>query len=247
MPSHITETILPYGPETAQFGELFRPVGTPRGVVVVIHGGFWHERYTLSLGRPLAQDLAVNGWIAWNLEYRRIENGGGWPTTFDDIAAGIDKLADVPDLPTSRVIALGHSAGGHLALWACARTAFTGAWASPKVAVTAAISQAGVANLKSAVADGLGAGAAQSFMGGGIDDRYLTADPTLQIPLQVPIWCVHAPDDADVPFSQSVDYVAAAQSAGARAHLVKVGGGHYGLIDPHSAAWAAILKILERL
>lgn len=247
MPSDTAETILRYGPGTEQFGELFRPAGPPHGVVVVIHGGFWHERYTLSLGRPLARDLASNGWIAWNLEYRRIENGGGWPGTFDDIAAGIDKLAELPDLPTSNVVALGHSAGGQLALWACARPTFIGAWANPKVAVTAGISQAGIANLTTAVADGLGAGAAQSFMAGRVDDRYLTADPTLQIPLPVPVWCVHARDDADVPFSQSANYVAAARAAGARAHLVEVDGGHYGLIDPHSTAWEATRKILERL
>ncbi len=109
-----------YGPHPAQFGELTRPEGTSRGTVVVIHGGFWRARYDLSLGRPLAADLAARGYTAWNLEYRRVGNGGGWPATFADVAAGIDLLADL-DVDTCAVVAIGHSAGGHLAAWAAGR------------------------------------------------------------------------------------------------------------------------------
>ena len=70
--------------------------GEPLGTVVVIHGGFWRARYDLSLGRPLAADLAARGYAAWNLEYRRALAGGGWPGTFEDVAAGIDLLATLP-------------------------------------------------------------------------------------------------------------------------------------------------------
>jgi len=77
-----------YGSDPAQFGELTLPDGRALGTVVVLHGGFWGARYDLSLGRPLAADLAARGYAAWNLEYRRSGNGGGWPATFEDVAAG---------------------------------------------------------------------------------------------------------------------------------------------------------------
>ena len=109
-----------YGSDPAQFGELTLPDGRALGTVVVLHGGFWGARYDLSLGRPLAADLAARGYAAWNLEYRRSGNGGGWPATFEDVAAGIDLLATLPVDP-SRVAAIGHSAGGHLGAWAAAR------------------------------------------------------------------------------------------------------------------------------
>ena len=242
-----SETIA-YGEGPSQFGELFRPGGTARGVVVVIHGGFWHEQYDVSLGRPLAKDLAANGWIAWNLEYRRIENGGGWPTTFDDIAAGIDKLADISHIATDKIVTLGHSAGGHLGVWAAARPGLVGSnWANPKVGVTAAISQAGVLNLAAAAAMHLGNDAVQEFMGGKVDNRYLSADPTSQIPLKVPVWCIHGSSDTTVPISQSIDYVKAAKAAGGRAELVEVDGDHFDLINPSTQAWQKTLAILDSL
>ena len=114
-------TIHSYGPDPAQFGELWVPRAPGhRGVVVILHGGFWQARYDLSLGRPLAADLAARGYAAWNLEYRRVSGGGGWPGTFGDVAAGIDLLATLP-VDTSRVVVVGHSAGGHLAAWAAGR------------------------------------------------------------------------------------------------------------------------------
>src|SRR5919112_3561609 len=79
-----------YGDDPAQWADLYRSDGPSRGVVVVIHGGFWRARYDASLGRPLATDLAGRGWTAWNLEYRRVGNGGGGAPTVDDGAAGID-------------------------------------------------------------------------------------------------------------------------------------------------------------
>ena len=83
------------------------------------------RQYDLSLGRPLAESLVGHGWAACNLEYRRVGpadgGGGGTPETFDDVAAGIDRLARVDGLDTSVVITLGHSAGGHLAAWAAGR------------------------------------------------------------------------------------------------------------------------------
>ncbi|MDQ3155270.1 MAG: alpha/beta hydrolase [Actinomycetota bacterium] len=247
MNNSTVETIT-YGDDPSQFGELTRPDGTPRGVVVVIHGGFWKAEYDRSLGQPLAKDLAARGWIAWNLEYRRVGNGGGWPHTLDDVAAGIDKLADIPDVPTDKVVTLGHSAGGHLAVWAAGRPGLDGTdWADPRVPVTAAIAQAGVLDFTQASKLHLGGGAAEALLGGKDDDRYLLADPMRQIPLKVPVWCVHGTSDTTVPISQSIDYVKAAKAAGAQAELIEVDGDHFVVIDPSSEAWRKTLGVLDSL
>jgi acetyl esterase/lipase len=233
-----------YGDDPSQYGELYLPSGTPRGVVVVIHGGFWLDQYDLELGRPLATSLAAEGWAAWNLEYRRTGSGGGDPATFDDVAAGIDKLADL-DLDLTRVVTLGHSAGGHLATWAASRGRFE-QWAGG-VAVTHVISQAGVLDLVAAHEENLGGGAVERFLGHppGPDDARL--DPQQQVPLDVPVWCVHGDSDDIVPVSQSQAYVAAATGAGATAEMVQVDGDHFVVVDTTSPVWKTQLEILDSI
>ncbi len=216
-------------------------------MVVVIHGGFWKAAYDAALGRPLAQALVADGWTAWNLEYRRVGNGGGYPHTLDDVAAGIDALADQDGLDLSTVVTLGHSAGGQLAVWAAGRGRHE-RWRPVRVPVTAVVSQAGVLDLASAYQAGAGDGAVGRFLGVEPGDpAYDLADPSRQPPLEVPVWCVHARDDDTVPFALSAEYVARARAAGAPAHLVEVPGGHFGVIDPASAAWAATLEVLDRI
>jgi acetyl esterase/lipase len=236
--------IIEYGDDPAQHAELWQPPGPSKGVVVVIHGGFWKAAYDLSLGRPLAADLATRGWTAWNIEYRRVGNGGGLPETFDDVAAAIDELAEVDGLDTSTVVTLGHSAGGHLATWAAARGRFR--W-PVRVPVTHVISQAGVLDLGSAYRDGLGSGAVQALVGGPPGPAYDEVDPARQIPLDVPVWCVHGLGDDIVPVSQSREYVDRARAAGAPAELVEVEGDHFVVIDPDSEAWRRTLQILDDL
>ena len=251
VPDRRPDRRIAYGDDPSQFGELSLPDGTPRGVVVVIHGGFWKAEYDLSLGRPLASALVRDGWATLNLEYRRVGppgsggtgGGGGSPATLDDVAAGIDALADVDGLDLSTVVTLGHSAGGHLAAWAASRGRFE-RWAGG-VDVTAVVSQAGVLDLRAAHRDGLGGGAVAAFLGhppGPADDP---ADPRRQLPLDVPLWCVHGRQDDIVPIAQSEEYVAAATAAGARAKLVAVDGDHFVVIDPTSDAWAKTLQILD--
>jgi len=239
--------VLTYGDDPEQKAELHRPAARSHGVVVVLHGGFWRSEYDFSLGRPLAESLARHGWTALNLEYRRAGNGGGFPETFDDVTAGIDLLADVDDLDTSRVITLGHSAGGQLAVWAAGRPKLDEVrWSNPRVAVTAAVSQAGVLDLHSAVDDWLGGGAVEGFLG---TDRATLdlADPLARVPLDVPVWCIHGRDDLQVPIEQSRTYVKAARAAGARAALATVDGDHFVLIDTTTSAWTRTLEILDEL
>ena len=253
-----------YGADPAQFGELWLPEGAAAGTVVVIHGGFWRARYDLSLGRPLAADLAARGYAAWNLEYRRALAGGGWPGTFEDLAAGIDLLATLP-VDTSRVIAVGHSAGGHLAAWAAGRdklpkgTPGAPAGGEPSraggsgrafVAVTGVVSQAGVLALADCARERVGGTAAIDLMGGGPDElpeEYRLADPIAVVPLGVPVRCLHSRADGDVPYSYSERYVVAATAAGGRATLTETHGDHFTLIDPASPDWAAAIAALQEL
>jgi len=229
-----------YGDHPSQHGELTLPDGTPRGVVVVVHGGFWKAEYDLSLGRPLAASLVSRGWAAWNLEYRRVGGGGGTPETFDDVAAGIDRLADVDGLDTSVLLTLGHSAGGHLATWAAGRR-------DARVPVTGAVSQAGVLDLVRADELGLGGGAVAALLGHPPTEDDAAYDPYQQLPLEVPVRCVHGTADDVVPVEISQRYVAAASDAGGDARLTEVDGDHFVVIDPASEAWARTLELLDEL
>ena len=225
---------LSYGPDPAQFGELYLPSAERRpGTVVVLHGGFWRARYDCSLGRPLAADLAARGYVAWNLEYRRVGIGGGWPNTLDDVAAGIDRLAGL-DVDTTRVVAVGHSAGGQLAVWAAGR-------AAPRVPLTGVVAQAGVLDLVTAATTGVGHTAVLDLLGGGPDevaDRYAAADPLGQVPVRARVVCLHSAADDEVPIAQSRAYVSAATAAGGDVVLIETAGDHYTMIDPATPDWA---------
>ncbi|WP_207767422.1 alpha/beta hydrolase [Arthrobacter glacialis] len=237
--SDITVQRYAYGPDPTQWAELFLPFQRSlEGVVVVIHGGYWRSAYSADLGAPLAADLARHGVAAWNLEYRRMGNGGGWPTTFLDVAAGIDALAIAASehgLGLGSVVILGHSAGGQLGVWAAGRSTFpAGAvGAQPAVAVTGVVSQSGLLNLGQAQQLGLSNNAVTALLGPNV----AFADPLAAVPLPVPVLAIHAVHDADVPASQSESYVAAAVEAGGDARLIRVPGDHMDLIDVGSASY----------
>lgn len=248
-----------YGSHPEQWADLYLPEGNDhRGIVVVIHGGYWRDRYTAELGVPAAQDLARHGFAVWNLEYRRAgtdgaPGAGGWPATFEDVAAGIDLLADLaaPSDP-ERIVALGHSAGGHLGVWAAGRHALPpGApGAGPRVRLSAVVSQAGVLDLLAAERRSLGDGAAVNFMGGTseqLPEAFALADPLRAVPIGVPVHAVHSREDEAVPFDLSVDYVATARKAGDPAELHETTGGHFDLIEPDKPAYRVCRELLEDL
>jgi acetyl esterase/lipase len=253
---------LAYGPAPDQFGVLHVPAGTgPWPVVVILHGGFWRARYDHSLGTPLALDLAAHGFAAWNVEYRRVGNGGGWPITALDVAAAVDLLARLTPSPAhldgnaaasldlSRVVALGHSAGGHLAAWLGGRARLGAPFPPPVVAVTGVVSQAGVLDLEAAVDDRLGDGATVAFLGAPrVSGWQEAASPIRLLPFGVPIRCVHGDRDDTVPIAQSSRFVAAARHAGDDAELIVVpGGDHFGVITPGDPAWDACRQAVRDL
>ncbi|MBT9254671.1 alpha/beta hydrolase [Phycicoccus sp. MAQZ13P-2] len=237
-----------YGPHEAQFAELTRPTSRSRGVVVVLHGGFWLAEYDISLARPLAADLVRRGWTALAVEYRRVGDGGGVPATLDDVSAALDLLAD-RGLADGPVVTLGHSAGGQLAVWSAARRRLE-RWRGAQVVPTHVVSQAGVLDLRTAADEDLGGGAVPGFLGGSPQERpeaYAWADPVALVPVEAPVWCVHGPDDGTVPIAQSQAYVRAALATGGAATLVEVPGDHLDQVDTGSDAWARTVAVLDGL
>ena len=229
-----------YGSHFHQYADLFLPSGAdgPLPVAVVLHPGFWREQYTLETSEDLARDLARRGWAAWNVEYRRVGevSEGGYPATLVDVAAAIDALRDLEaPLDLARVVTVGQSAGGHLALWAATREA---------------VSQAGMPDLRGADRERLGDGAATAFMGGHADDlpdAYAAASPIERLRLGVPQLLVHGDADDVVPASQSSAYAEAARAAGDEVDLVlRPGEDHFVHMDPAGGAWGDVVAWLGR-
>jgi acetyl esterase/lipase len=189
--------------------------------------------------KALAADLTRRGRAAWNIEYRRLGRmqGGGWPATFDDVAAAIDHLAELDDarLDLGSVAAVGHSAGGQLALWAAARS-------GARVPIRRVVGQAAVCDLANA------GERAHALMGGTLDEvpeRYARADPMRLLPLGLPVLLVHGADDETVPLIRSRRYAQAAHKAGDAVELVEPSrGGHRVHLDPRSQAWEAAARWL---
>ena len=214
-----------YGDDPSQFGVLYGE----GPVAVVLHGGFWKAEYDLTLMDALCEDLAQRGWAAWNVEYRRLGNGGGVPETLEDVSAAIDFLAEL-DVDRSRVVTVGHSAGGHLAAWAATRD-------NPRVAVTGVVSQAGVLDLARAAELNLSNGVVNRFLGG---QPTSVASPIERLPLGVPALLTHGGLDDTVPVEISETF---ARASGATL-VVEPDEDHYGHLDPANPLWQAVVKWL---
>jgi acetyl esterase/lipase len=215
-----------YGGDESQVAELFEPDDRPAGTAVVLHGGFWRDRYDRHLMDELSVVLVRRGWRAWNLEYRRLGSGGGWPATGDDVRTAVETLVG------PGAVAIGHSAGGHLALWAAAEGL-----------VRAAVGQAPVSDLREADRLRLSHGVVADLLGAA--PAYAAASPAERLPLGVPQLMVHGEDDAIVPIAMSRAYERVARAAGDDVELVALPGvGHFEHLDPGSEAWAAVVRWL---
>lgn len=251
--------LLAYGAGPLQFGELYVPKGSgSHPVVILIHGGFWRCAYRLTLMQALAGDLVQKGIAVWNIEYRRVGDvGGGWPGTLQDIAYAADyltTLASTYALDLTRVVAVGHSAGGQLALWLGARSRLpknNRITASNTLSLAGVVSLAGACDLKLVWQLNLGQGAATEFLGGGPDkvpERYATASPAALLPLGIPQVLIHGKRDDLVPFMVSQEYVQKAVLVGDRVRLIELPeADHFALIDPTSTAWAIAMAEIWNL
>lgn len=237
---------LSYGSDPNQFVDLRFPSqkdkSRPSPVVMNIHGGFWRAKYSLDHAGHLCAALTALGLATANLEYRRVGNqGGAWPGTFEDIRAAYQFLiqnAQKHNFSTEKVVVMGHSAGGQLALCLAAH----------EPAVKHVISLAGVVDLQRAYQLHLSNDAVVEFLRGTpseVPDHYREADPMqLSLP-RVRQWLIHGSADDVVPPEFSREYVASKQNRRGTqtegAHLLEIrGANHYDLIDPRSQAWEQV-------
>jgi acetyl esterase/lipase len=251
---------LSYGTDTLQYGKLYLPKGTGNyPVAILIHGGFWRNPFDLTLMRPLAHDLVKRGIAIWNIEYRRIgDPGGGWPGTLLDVAQAADYVSTIAStyrLDPQRIIAIGHSAGGHLACWLAARQRLPEGSPLKRInaplALRGAISLAGVVDLVQSERLHLGKHAARELLGGKpeqLPERYQEASPAALLPLGIPQILVHGTSDDRVPLLVSQDYTQKARAAGDQVTLIEVPDTtHLDVIDPTSSAWQQTLVAMQQI
>jgi acetyl esterase/lipase len=245
-----------YGSGEFQFGELRLPKNADDAkaqypVVVILHGGCWLSQYGLSYMSHLAADLSRAGIATWNLEYRRLGNpGGGWPGTFDDVSRGADhlrELAKIYPLNLRRTVILGHSAGGHLALWLAARRNFPKGWAfymAVPLPLRGVISLAGIADLRR-TGTACDKEVARVMEGGPV---YTQLSPIELLPFRVPSLIVQGDADPIIPTPMATEFVEAARKKGDATQLMLMEkAGHFELVDPQSSVWPLVRREVVRL
>ena len=249
-PAPEPDLTVPYGSRPEQVIDLRLPRPAVRApLIVLVHGGFWRPAYDRRHIGPMASALAAAGYVVAVPEYRRAGMADeGWTGPFNDIAAALDRVGAVAEAhgaDTGRITWAGHSAGGHLVLWAAARPGLPAGspWRDVGLSPpTHVVSLAGCSSLRLCAEWNLGAGAVRLLMGGGPDEvpeRYAVADPSALPAPPVPVTLVHGVDDDTVPLRMSQAFTAG--------RLVEIpGAGHYDLIDPQSPAWPRVLSVLAR-
>lgn len=226
-----------YGEAPQHFADLRYPKsGSTESVIVNIHGGFWRAKYDLLHAGHLCAALTAHGLLTVNLEYRRIgNNGGGWPGSLQDIRQALQHLKEDAKLKKRRIILVGHSAGGQLAIAAAAHEP-----------VASLVSLAGVLDLQRAYELRLSNDAVVQFLGGTlleVPSRYREADPMqLKLSTSIKQGIIHGSADDVVPVSFSRDYVEKKEKAKENVRLLEIqGADHFDLIDPRSKAWTQVV------
>jgi acetyl esterase/lipase len=250
-PSKTSQTATPSHEKTARAGDPGGGAPNKFPVAIVIHGGCWSAEYDLGYMGNASAALTRAGIATWTIEYRRVgDTGGGWPGTFQDVAKAADyvrELAKQYPLDLKRVVAVGHSAGGHLALWLAARhklPATSELYASKPIALRGVVSLAGIADLAQAGAENVCGDMAYQLMGGKPDtlaSRYQQGSPSESLPLGVEQVLVHGESDKLVPHKLSVEYESRARKSGDDVKLVSIpGAGHFELVVPTANAWQQV-------
>jgi acetyl esterase/lipase len=243
-----------YGPDTLQHADLRLPKGTgPFPVAVVVHGGCWRAWHTCRHMEEVAQCLTDKGWATWNVEYRTVDRpGGGWPGTFLDVGAATDYLRELAaEFPVdlTHVVAVGHSAGGHLALWLAARPRIpsgTQLYLGDPLQMAGVVSLAGIPDLRryyETQNDACGEGV-RLVVGGPPDSassRYVEASPAELLPLRVPQLLIHGEADKNVPLVNAQTYARRAREHGDHLDLAVIPrAAHFELMAPRAKAWERI-------
>jgi acetyl esterase/lipase len=256
-PRQAPDAVVRYGEAPSQIVELFEPKGAgPFPVVVLLHGGcYLKELGGLRETSGIARDLANRGFAVWNVEYRRLgEAGAGYPGTFQDVADAIDQLRDeaaARHLDLTRVVAVGHSAGGQLALWAAARSRIPAAsplYRAHPLPIGAVVSLAGIGDLErhgDVFSHACGADTFGRLLGP--KPSFTDTSPARMLPTGVPVVLVHGVYDHVMPPFTGREYAAEVTKAGDRAELVVIpDAGHFDLVIPTTPAWRAVADAIAR-
>ena len=256
LPHPAADHRLRYGNEPSQFGELrLPPTLGPHPVVIVIHGGCWLAEYGLDYMSAFSDALAAAGAATWSIEYRRVgDQGGGWPGTFVDVGRAADHLREIApqyDLDLDRVAAVGHSAGGHLALWLAGRAGLERddpLRGSLPIRLSGVVTQAGIPDLASYTSpDGCGS-AVPGLLGG--DPPFplqllRRSSPVEMLPLGVDTTLVIGDRDTIVPSSQARSFADAARRMGETVVVTEIAGaGHFELVDPSHPGFRVIREAI---
>lgn len=255
-PRATADARIPYGSSPAQVVELFLPKGKgPHPVVVLVHGGcFLAEYQGLPQTSGIAADLAGRGYAVWNVEYRKLgEDGAGYPGTFQDVAAAVDRIrteAPTYKLDSRRVVAVGHSAGGHLALWAASRgklSTDSQLRRAEPLKIRAVVSLGGIGDLKAH------AGVFSGACGPTISQvappgTYAETSPGELLPSGAAVTMIHGEFDHVMPPGTGRDYAAKVRASGDTAEAIEIKGvGHFDPVIPTTDAWkTVVVPAIER-
>jgi acetyl esterase/lipase len=243
--------VIPYGAGEYQFAEYWHPGTSEPALIILIHGGCWLNEYGLDHIRALASKLKGSGYAVWSTEYRRVgDAGGGWPGTFEDIADSLNYTDKLSNINQRAKFVMGHSAGGHLALWVAAAGHLP--LESPlskriKTQIQGAIGLAPIADLAAySLGDNSCEVVTEKLMGGpatALAERYALGSPSSLLP-SVDSILIHGESDTIVNISQSKGYAASSS----RASIISLkGSGHFDMINPEGPVFDSIIEALARL
>ena len=263
LPSRAPDRRVPYGRDSSQYGELRIPAGAgPHPVVVLVHGGCFKAAYANAreLG-PMAEALKADGIATWNIEYRRLgQPGGGWPGTYLDVGRAVDNLRTLAgqyQLDLGRVVIAGHSAGGHLAMWAAARSRLPTSsplYVKDPLPVRGVIDLAGPVDMTAHIQEYQALcrdSVITSLLGGTpvtVPDHYQQASAIRLLPLGIPQVLFAGTHEDFVPLPVMEAYAEAARRAGDSVRIVVIpGAGHFEIASPRSSAWPRVASAIRSL
>lgn len=263
LPSKAADRRIAYGAGPSQYGELRLPPGPgPHAVAILVHGGCFKAEYaTLRDLAPMGDALKDMGIATWSIEYRRLgEQGGGWPGTYLDVGQAVDYLrllADQYALDLGRVVVVGHSAGGHLAMWVAGRARLPGdsdVYAAAPLPVRGVLDLAGPVDLTANIAgyEGLCHDTVITTLVGGtpaeVPERYAQASAIKLLPFGIPQVLVIGEFEEFVPRPLAETYVRAAVEAGDPAKLIVIPDvGHFEIASPHAVSWPPVASAIRSL